>query len=426
MVSACVADRNVPRYLIASPFILRNKALAMYNQPKYTPRDFHQARRGMPRIGVLNAHLYPAPEADQTPLEIGVWVWQMTGERWSGRTDDKSDYAYARKKWVRFQTVTQRIGDRYEFHPSVYTRNSSRLATLRARLDRANESGDVDAMTKLTAALERCRGDVLQDVEDFACVFDEDKKRCVDKYRERQNNFNTTHVCGSCGVRNPYDPGKTIVLTDLAEELEQNGRLKPNEFNLRGCHACGEFKRVVEFTKGGGSRDCCRRCKDLNATTSEANRPSMPSEDCVKKTDFGWLALDRKAIERRADRWAEEREFDVRDRRGRHKVYPAMFETVHKCGRYLFHVEPEAVVTKDGKQTIRLCDKCHTSNKAPVHCNKTADFGRNRFEVDGEIMDFSDVSTLERLVSALQIEVPSIIIETAGRRLVSTQDDKRG
>ena len=73
-----------------------------------------------------------------------------------------------------------------------------------------------------------------------------------------------------------------------------------------------------------------------------------------------------------------------------------MFETVHKCGRYLFHVEPEAVETKDGKQTIRLCDKCHNRYKAPVHCNKTADFGRNRFEVDGEIMDFSDVTTLER------------------------------
>ena len=212
LVSACVADRNVPRYLIASPFILGNKALAMYNPPKYTARELLRARRGMPRISVLNAHLYPAPEADQTPLEIGVWVWQMTGERWSGRTDHSSDYAYARKKWVRFWTyrVTERIGDRYEFHPSAYTRNSSRLATLRAQLDRAKESGDVDAMTKLTAALERCRGDVLQDVEDFACVFDEDKKRCVDKYRERQNNFNTTHVCGSCGVRNPYDPGKVI------------------------------------------------------------------------------------------------------------------------------------------------------------------------------------------------------------------------
>jgi hypothetical protein len=84
---------------------------------------------------------------------------------------------------------------------STLSANSRRLRTLRNNPD----------------ALAQCRSDVKKDIEKFVHVSVEAKAKCVHRFAERADVV--MHVCGACGIRDPFDPyTATAKLNDLAPE----------------------------------------------------------------------------------------------------------------------------------------------------------------------------------------------------------------
>jgi hypothetical protein len=186
-------------------------------------------------------------------------------------------------------SVEQLLARTHDSSGSTFTANSRRLRTLHGN----------------AAALAECRRDVKTDILKYSHVSIETKAECVDRFAEME--AMPMHVCGACGVRDPFETYTHLVdLQQLSSDhwlqvgqdaytrlkgLPDMQLLRPGEnggydtvsilrTDLHSLVEVGQhaYHVVPEALLGGQHLRLCKRCGRAWDSTTKAKR-SMPTLD---------------------------------------------------------------------------------------------------------------------------------------------------